>query len=149
MQINQNLKEWLKWAHKTDGQPNDEENIVPYSQSHVTRSLNKWVNSSNQHRKIFINRDADNKLASLNKKIILRDTHHNFLRSAFISYGNQLTKDGGYGVTMEQIQLVAEDKKSWDSYIDSSASSKLAAEWFGMKPDDRFAKLESKNAVLN
>ena len=144
-----NLKEWLKWAYKTDGQPNDEENIVPYSQSHVTRSLNKWINSSTQHRRIFIHRDADNKMPSLNKEIILRDTHHNFLRSAFISYGNQLTKDGGYGVTMEQIQLVAEDKKSWDSYLDSSASSKLGAEWFGMKPDDRFAKLESKNAVLN
>ena len=85
----------------------------------------------------------------LNKEIVLGKTHRNFVRSAFISYGNQLINDGGYGITKEQIQLVAEDNESWNSYLDSRATSKLGAEWFGMKPDDRFAKLESKNAVLN
>ena len=134
-----NFKEWLEWAYKNDGQPKDEEGIVPYSQSHVTRSLNKWVN---EHREIFRHQDADGKMPSLNKKIILKETHHNFMRSAFISYGNKLALDGRYGVTREIIQRVAEDKESWDSYLDSDASSEIGVEWFGMTPDNRFNKLE-------
>jgi hypothetical protein len=144
-----NLKEWLRWAWENDGKPEADKPIVPHTKETVTDHLSKWVNSSTEHRDIFRYPDANGKMPHLNKEIVLGKTHRNFVRSAFISYGNQLINDGGYGITKEQIQLVAEDNESWNSYLDSRATSKLGAEWFGMKPDDRFAKLESKNAVLN
>ena len=102
----------------------------------------------NENKEIFAYRDANGE-CDLRRKIEPRFTHRNMERSGFITHGAALSMIQGSGVTRETIARVAEDRDNWASYVDHGSQltgqRTAAAEakgFFGMTPEDRFAKLK-------
>ena len=116
-----NLKEWLKWAWEIDGKPAPDKKIAHKSQPTITKHIAKAMN---QKKELFIQ--------DKRKKIVPMDTHRNFMRSGFITYGIEIIGVG-------KVSKIAEDRHNLDKYLAFDAATDggpEAEKFFGLLPSN-------------
>lgn len=117
-----NFEEWLKWAWELDGKPKPEECIARFTQPTITNLVAKAIN---EKKELFT--------SDKRKKIKPAETHRNFMRSGFITYGTQIPALG-----VGKVMKIAEDAYNLHKYLawDSAEGNKPEAEEFwNLRPD--------------
>lgn len=124
-----NFKAWIEWAWNYEGKPDSSKGICNYSQPTITNRVKKAMNAN---KKLFID-DARNKLCPA-------ETHRNFMRSAFISYGLEQ-------LGMAKVMRIAEDRYNLDKYIKMDGARSISEEtkeYWSLTPENVFADTVQK-----
>ncbi len=131
------LEDWLEWAWTIDGCPAPNQPICKCAKETTERNTKETIN---QYKRIFAIPDREGKI-DYEAEIKPEETHHNMLRSAFITYGSILTKlkpPKNLDFDVHKVSTIAEDSDCWDEYYDKSKNidgETLATEYFSMTPD--------------
>ena len=133
-----NLKAWLNWSYKQDGEPPMWEKICPTSRTTTQKNRKKFMND---HKETFALEDEDTGKIDLRKTIEPAITHKNFERNTFITNGTALgllPADQSLGFTIPLIQKIAEDKFNLSKYQDRDKMDNAddARAFFQMTPDN-------------
>lgn len=124
-----NFKEWIEWAWNHEGKPDPSEKICNYSQPSIT---NRVKDAMNANKALFID--------DRRKKLSPADTHRNFMRSAFISYGLEQ-------LGMAKVMRIAEDRYNLDKYIKMDGARSISEEtkeYWSLTPENVFAEVAQK-----
>ena len=117
-----NFEQWLRWAWEIDGKPDSSAKIVNVTQPTVTNLVKKAINAN---KELFGESDG-------RKTIRPAETHRNFMRSGFITYGIQKIGVGA-------VAKIAEDTHNLHKYLalDSSTGDRPESEKFwSLIPED-------------
>jgi hypothetical protein len=117
-----NFTEWVKWAWEVDGKPNPEKPIARFSQPTITRHVEQAMNAK---RGLFAKDQR--------KTIKPAESHRNFMRSAFITYGTEIP-----GLGVGKVMKIAEDAHNLHKYLAwDSATGRLpeAEKFWNLSPD--------------
>ena len=119
-----NFEDWIVWAWEKEGKPAPAKMICNNSQPTITNRVKKAMNAN---KKLFVD-DGRKKLCPV-------ETHRNFMRSAFISFGLERL-----GITT--VIRVAEDRHNLDKYLKMDGKRSMSVEakyYWSLTPKSVFA----------
>ena len=132
-----NFDKWLQWAWEIDGKPSAGKPICSNTRTVKEKIKRKFFND---HKAIFALEDKMTGRRDLRAKIKPSETHKNFERNTFISYGMSLAyldESKSMGITSIRIATIAEDRHNLDKYIDvnKQVDHDTALKFFEMTPE--------------
>lgn len=119
-----NLKEWLLWAWRIDGEPKKNEFIAPISQPAITNLVKRAIN---ENKDLFGSTDK-------RRKIQPAKSMRNFMRSGFITYGIEEQRIG-----VGKVMKIAEDHYNFHKYLaqgSATGTEPEAEKFWNLAPED-------------